>query len=117
MEKAQEYPDCLAIVERLVKPERAKVNRAAHRQRWWRFGDARPALRRAIVGLDRVLVIARVSDTLQPLWVSADQVFHDKLAVFAYDDDGHFGLLFERLPLVVGPLRRYDAAHPSYVHA
>lgn len=37
--QAREYPAAFAIVERLVKPERADDNRAARRDRFWRFGE------------------------------------------------------------------------------
>lgn len=41
---ASDWPDLLSIVERLVKPQRDKVDRAARRDRWWRFGDRQPGL-------------------------------------------------------------------------
>ena len=69
----------------LVKPERAKVNRKAHRERWWQFGDKRPALRQAIRELHEVLVIARTSSNVMPVRVSSDTVFSDSLNVFATD--------------------------------
>jgi hypothetical protein len=40
-----------------VKPERAKNNRKAYRDNWWQFGEKLPALRKAIRGLDEVLVL------------------------------------------------------------
>lgn len=56
-EKAMEYPDCLEIVERLVKPEREKNNRKVYRDKWWQYGEKRPELYATIAGLDRLLVI------------------------------------------------------------
>jgi hypothetical protein len=41
---AADWPDLLEIVERRVKPERAKIKREARRKRWWRFGDRQPGL-------------------------------------------------------------------------
>lgn len=66
-----------------VYPERQKVNRKAHRERWWQYGDKRPALRRAIADLDEVLVIARVSNNVMPARVSTGQVFSEQIVVFA----------------------------------
>lgn len=93
LERAREYPECLEIVERLVKPDRDKVNRKAHRERWWIYGDKRPALYQAIKPLDRVLAIAQTSKTVMPAFVDPHQVIAMMCIVFPYDDDAHFGLL------------------------
>jgi hypothetical protein len=50
-------------------------------------------LYKVVSGLDRVLVIALVSRTVMPAWVSAEQVFSHKLGVFAADRAGHLTLL------------------------
>jgi hypothetical protein len=93
LERAEGYPDCLAIVRRRVKPVRDKVNRAAHRKYWWQYGDKRPLLYSTIRGLDRVLVIARVSKPVQPVFISTGVICSEATVVFSYDDDAHFGLL------------------------
>ena len=61
------------IVEREVRPERQRtrpdgtfVLRRPLPQRWWQYGDRRPALRKAIANFDRVLVIAKTSRTQMP---------------------------------------------------
>ncbi len=93
IEQAQRYPMCLAIVEKKVKPDRLLVNRKAHRDHWWQYGDKRPALYAAIQDLSRVLVIAATSKVVQPVFVPTGRVFSHALYVFAYDDDFHFGVL------------------------
>jgi hypothetical protein len=67
---ASDYPDCLEVVERLVKPERTRLNekgefalRKLLPQKWWIYADKRPALYEAIAQCDRVLVTAAVSPT------------------------------------------------------
>jgi hypothetical protein len=92
-ERAQVYKEPFAIVERLVRPERAKVKRAARRERWWRYAEHAPGLYEAIGELERAISIAIVSKTVQPVFVPTDIVFSHAVAVFAYDDDAHFGLL------------------------
>ncbi len=92
-DRAREYALPFARVEELVRPERAKVNREAHRKRWWQFGETRPALRRAIAPLDRCIVITLVSSVVQPMLVPTGIVYAHRLGVFAYDDDRHFGFL------------------------
>lgn len=79
------------IVDR-VKSERQRTKsdgtyqlRKPLPQRWWQYGDKRPALRKAISGLDEVLVIALVGKTVMPMRVPTGQVFSHRLAVFATD--------------------------------
>ncbi|MFH9706534.1 Eco57I restriction-modification methylase domain-containing protein [Streptomyces luteogriseus] len=86
LQQAEQYPDCLEVVERLVKPERLGRNRSAHARRWWRFADYREGMERALVAWSRCIVMALVSKTVMPVMVPADQVFSHKLAVFASDD-------------------------------
>ena len=54
---AADYPDCLAIVEEKVKPERI-VNKFSKnaRERWWQYERGRPELYRIITGMERVLI-------------------------------------------------------------
>src|SRR5699024_5701680 len=82
-EEAREYPEPFEIVERDVKPVRAKNKRAPRREYWWRFAERAPELYGAISGLDRVLVIARVSKTAQPVFVDAGSVMSEQVVVFA----------------------------------
>jgi hypothetical protein len=93
LDRASEYPDCLAIVVQRVKPARSQFNCKAHRERWWVYGDKRPELYGAIRNKDRVIVLTCVSKVVQPAFVPSRQVFSHALTVFNYDDDAHFGLL------------------------
>ena len=45
---AADFPELLAIVERLVKPDREKKNRKSNRENWWHYGEKRPKLYRTI---------------------------------------------------------------------
>ena len=54
-------------------------------ERWWQYGEKRPALRSAIAELPEVLVIAIVSKSVMPMRVATGQVFSNKLDVFATD--------------------------------
>jgi hypothetical protein len=91
--KAAEYALPFERVERLVKPERAKTKRRANRDRWWQFGETRPSLRRSLRGLDRCIVITRVSSVVQPVFASTDQVISEATVVFARDGTEFFGFL------------------------
>ncbi|MEH1129596.1 Eco57I restriction-modification methylase domain-containing protein [Micromonospora sp. CPCC 206061] len=99
-EDAQRYPDVFAIVEQKVKPERQRtkpdgsyVLRRPLPQRWWQYADKRPNMRKAIEGLDRVLVIARISRTGMATFVPTRQVLNEKIVVFATDRSGMLALL------------------------
>ena len=76
---AVDYPDCLAIVEEKVKPERTRKKengefalRKPLPQKWWIYADKRPALYEAIALRDRVLVISLVNNQLGFAFQSTD---------------------------------------------
>lgn len=68
-----------------VKESRQKLNRKALRDRWWQYAEKRPGMRKAIAGLDELLVIARVSKTVMPSRVDADVIPSEQIVVFATD--------------------------------
>jgi hypothetical protein len=84
-ERAREYAEVFAIVENGVKPQRLATNQRDYRELWWRFARIGLARNRAIRNLGRVLVMARISRTGKPAFVSADQVLNEKLVIFATD--------------------------------
>jgi hypothetical protein len=102
--KAAEFAVPFARVRALVKPERQRtkpdgtfVLRRPLPERWWQYGDKRPALRKAIAELPEVLVIALVSKTVMPMRVPTNQVFSHALGVFATDDYGAQAVLSSSL--------------------
>ena len=99
-ERAKEFPDCWAIAERDVKPERTRVRadgtfvlRRPLPQRWWSYADKRPGLYKTIHGTERVLAIALTSKVVAPVLVATDMVYSHAVGVFAYDDAAHLALL------------------------
>lgn len=85
---AMAYHKPWAHVEQHVRPKRVEKDAAKYPRmvnEWWKFWNARPAMRKAIAGLDSALVVARVSKTVMPVRVPTGQVFHEKLVVFATD--------------------------------
>lgn len=72
-------------IEREVRAERMAKAKAVRDAPWWLFFRSRPAMRKAIVELDEVLVIALVSKTVMPMRVPTGQVFSHALGVFATD--------------------------------
>lgn len=90
---AADYPDCLAIVEQRVKPERSENNDAGARQHWWRFLRPRPELYASIAEMSAVLVGIRVSKYVSFTVVEPSIVFADSTNVFAIGDQTALGLL------------------------
>lgn len=73
---------------REVYPERAQKDGAKYPRmvyEWWKFWNARPALRRAIAGLDEVLVIARLSKSVMPARIATGPIPSEQVVVFATD--------------------------------
>lgn len=85
LDRASAYPDCFAIVERKVKPVREQNNRKVYRDYWWHYAEKRPAMLRAIAGLQFVVVIAQTSRTQLPVLMPAGNVFDQQVIVFATD--------------------------------
>jgi hypothetical protein len=91
---ASDYPDCLEIVERLVKPEREKntFSKSALKK-WWLYERSRPELYETIAQCDRVLVAARVSKNLIFEFVNTSQIFSEALVVLNFQDCKYLSLL------------------------
>jgi hypothetical protein len=96
-EEARRWPDLMAIVEAKVKPERLTQKDKGAKEKWWQFIRPRPELHEAIRGLDRVLVIARVSQTGAFTFLPSGMVFNEKLVVFPWDRAAPFCLLQSRV--------------------
>jgi len=92
-ERARLFPAPFERLERLVRPERVKLNERGYRERWWQFGRQGKELYRRLNSLGRCLVITRVSNVVQPMFVEVGFIMSEATAVFAYDDDAHFGVL------------------------
>ncbi|MGG6242751.1 Eco57I restriction-modification methylase domain-containing protein, partial [Nodosilinea sp. AN01ver1] len=97
---AADYPDCLAIIEEKVKPERTRKKengefalRKPLPQKWWIYADKRPALYGAIAECDRILVFAQTSKTKYPAFSKTGIVFDQKAIVIASQEISWFALL------------------------
>ncbi len=91
---AEDYPDCLSIIERLVKPVREKDNRQAYKEKWWIYGEKRPGLYRAIAEVDRVIVIAAQAAKYTLFsFQKKEIVFSNALVVIAHNAVSIFCLL------------------------
>lgn len=76
-------------VERHVRPERLAKDGVKYPRmvdQWWKHWNTREVLYESIAGLERVVLIARVSRTVMPALVTTGQVVNEKVVVFATDD-------------------------------
>lgn len=100
-EYAADYPLCLEIVEKLVKPERVRLNkdgtgyalRYPLPQKWWQFAEKSPALYSKINKLNRTLVTARVSKSVAFSFIETHQVLHEKLVCFPFDSNSYLSVM------------------------
>lgn len=91
---AEDYPDCLEILERLVKPERtAKKASDVAKYPWWQFWRQRGELYRTIAPLERVMVSARVTKTPAFSLVGKDMVYSEATVVLAFNGFALFSLV------------------------
>jgi len=112
---AADYPDCLAIVEAKVKPERMKNKRKVRRERWWQFAERAPELYRTIAGLERVLVCAQTSRIWEPDFEPIGIVYSHTTVIFPLTTFGEFAVMqasfHEYWRLEYGPSLRTDARY------
>ncbi|MEO8183992.1 MAG: type IIL restriction-modification enzyme MmeI [Deltaproteobacteria bacterium] len=97
LEEAEHWPDLMRIVRERVEPERRTNNRQNYRERWWRFGEARPGLYAAISPLQRCLVTARVTKHLCFSFQPTNRVLNEKLYVFPFAHHTPFAILQSRI--------------------
>ena len=93
LRRAEEYPDCVEILRRLVKPERDRNNRTQRREHWWIYGEYAPGLYSAISGLDYVLAICLHGNLIMPARVPARNIFSHATTVFAIEDFAGLAIL------------------------
>lgn len=93
LEDAMAYPAALEIVRERVKPIRDTNRRKATREKWWRHGEARPAMRTALAPLSRFISVGRHGKRLLFIWGDTTWCPSDATNVIAREDDWTFGVL------------------------
>ncbi|RJP49102.1 MAG: class I SAM-dependent DNA methyltransferase [Anaerolineaceae bacterium] len=97
LEEASKYELPFEYVKKHVKPIRDVVRRAAHKKKWWLFGDTRPGMRLAVAPLSRYIVTPMVSKHRVFVWQEKTVIPENLLVVIARDDDYFFGVLHSKL--------------------
>jgi hypothetical protein len=92
-EAMEQYPDLFQRVLLLVKPERDQNKRETRRRNWWLFGENAPKLRRAVIGISRVVATIETSRHKPFVFLPADWDYDHKVYVVASDDAFLLGVL------------------------
>ncbi|MDB9496289.1 N-6 DNA methylase [Spirulina major CS-329] len=93
IEDARLYKDPFEHLKTYVKPERDKNRRTVTRENWWKFGEKRPAMRKAIAPLSHYFAIPRHSKWFIFLPCQTDWLPSDSTTVVASDDFYILGIL------------------------
>ncbi|MEZ4862547.1 MAG: type IIL restriction-modification enzyme MmeI [Caldilineaceae bacterium] len=89
---AADYPDCYSIIQARVYPER-RTKEGSYARLWWQYGRRQERLYEAMVPLERVLVVARVSKTVAFVLVPKGWIYNEKVVAFAYDTGNALAIL------------------------
>ena len=90
-EEARQWPDLMALVEELVKPQRMKDNRVARKRYWWKYAEQAPALQRAMSSKSRVLVAgAQATAHFAFAFLPTGMVFSSNLTVLTVESYAAF---------------------------
>jgi hypothetical protein len=81
----EDYPECLSIVEKRVKPERLKKKQKDYRKTWWRFARLQLKGYEANRNNEFVLLKARVSPIHALIFVPNGQIYNEKTVIFSGD--------------------------------
>lgn len=94
--EASEYEVPFQHIVKTVKTKRIKNARESRSKKWWRHGDAQPAMRNAIVGKEKYIVTPEVAAKRLFSWAPKGILPDCKIMVIAKEDDVTFGILCSR---------------------
>ena len=94
------YEVPFGYVETNVKPVRLTNKRKSRAENWWRHGEARPAMRKALSGRFRYIATSEKSKHRFFAWLRSSIAPDNRLIVISREDDFIFGLLSSRFHVV-----------------
>jgi type II restriction/modification system DNA methylase subunit YeeA len=80
-----------------VKPTRLNLRRDGHRKYWWRYGETRPGMRRALHPLACYILTSRVAKHRLFVWADKSILPDSRLYAIAREDETIFGILHSRV--------------------
>ena len=90
------YEEPFRWVQEHVYPSRRQNHRAAYRRHWWRHGEPRQGMWRALEELRRYIATPRVAKHRLFVWCDTRICPDSSQTIFARDDDTTFGILHSR---------------------
>lgn len=93
---AAKYEAVFEHLQREVLPVRRMNARSAYAERWWIHVETRPAMRRALVEVQRYIATSAVAKHRIFVWIPGSTVPANRLFVFPVDCDEFFGILHSR---------------------
>ncbi|PZO35942.1 MAG: restriction endonuclease [Pseudanabaena frigida] len=90
---ASDYPDCLEILERLVKPERLTKAKDVAAAPWWQYWRIRGELYEKIAQCDRVLVVSQTSKYHGFVFAPNNIIYSHKVVAFPNPKFNFFSLM------------------------
>jgi hypothetical protein len=97
LDEASMYESPFKYVESHVYPIRSKNRRKSYADKWWQYAEARPGMRKALLGKSRYIATACHAKHRIFVWVDAGTLCNQATIVFARDDDYFFGILQSRM--------------------
>ncbi len=97
IEEASEYEQPSRKVKEKVKPERDRNQRDARRVNWWKYGEKRPGMRKALDGLSCYFAVPKISKFVMFMPVSIAILPCEANMVVAADDFYILGILTSKL--------------------
>jgi hypothetical protein len=94
--EAEKYPQCLSIVEKLVKPEREKLDKDKYSrfvENWWIYRQPCVELIKNTFNVSDVIGLSVVSTYLVPVVVKSGPIFSSAVVVWPHEDRALFALL------------------------
>jgi type II restriction/modification system DNA methylase subunit YeeA len=91
--EAAKYEIPFEYVRHHVRPFRMNNNRASYKEKWWLFGEPRPAMRAALEGKHRYIATPATAKHRIFTWVDGAVLCNQGTLVYAREDDYFFGML------------------------
>ena len=88
-----DHPGAFQWLRDRVKPERDQNPRAALRERWWIYGEARSTFRPALRGVRRMIVTSLTAKHRVFQFLPANAIADSTTVMFALEDAQHLGVL------------------------
>ncbi|MBM3439938.1 MAG: restriction endonuclease, partial [Bacteroidetes bacterium] len=119
-EKALTFPDCFEIVEKLVKPEREKLDEAKNstsknrKEKWWLYGSDAKTLYHTIDSLRQVMAVSQATKYVQPVFITTDKVIDQACIVIAQNTYFMFAILNSTFHTLFAERERSTLGSTSY---